>query len=191
MNFINCFLNEIKHTLHSVFLKVVEQGVMFDSARRGTIVLMEKLNKNPLKIAHWRPLSMLCSDYKIYAKIVANRLQYVLPDLIAPEQVGFMKGRQITQNLTELLTTIEYCKQNKIQAMIISIDFEKAFDTVNWNAMKKVLIKFGFSTVFINMIMVCYQGFIVNVGNNGYFTQDLEIKRVTNRDVRYLPSTLC
>ena len=177
MNFMARFLEDIKYTLHSVILRIVEDDLMFQSGRQGTVALMEKLTKNSMRIFNWRPLVMLNSDDKIYAKIIANRLQTVLPYLISNDQVGFMKGRNITKNLTELLTTIEYCKQNKIQALLISVDFEKAFDTVSWSAMTKVLKAFGFGEYFIKLIMICYRDFEVRVGNNGHFTEPLQIFR--------------
>ena len=74
---------------------------------------------------------MLNSHYKIFAKIIANRLQSVLPTLIAKEQVGFMKNRCISENLRELLTVIEYCQQNNIEAVLTALDFEKSFELVD------------------------------------------------------------
>ena len=115
MNFITAFLPELKHTLHTLILQIAQKGVMHGSGKEGIIALMEKPNKNLLKIAHWRPLAMLNSEYKIYAKILANRLQLVLPYLISNRQVGFMRGRNISKKLSELLTVIDFCEQNNVR----------------------------------------------------------------------------
>ena len=101
----------------------------------------------------------------------------LLPYLIHDDQFGFMKGRQITQNLSQLLTIIDYCKHNDIEAVITSVDFEKAFDTVSWSAMRRIFKSYNFSDKFITPIMACYEGFQVNVGNNGHFTENLQIYR--------------
>ena len=61
--------------------------------------------------------------------------------------------------------------------MILSVDFEKAFDTVSWIAMIKVLKAFNFGNQFIDYVMLCYRNFKVTIGNNGYFTKTLKIKR--------------
>ena len=114
MNFIQKFYPLIKHMLHSVYLKAIKENRFPESLTTGTIALMEKLSKNPLFLKHWRPLSMLNSDYKIFAKIIANRLQLVLPYLIHKNQVGFMKGRRISDNLSELLTVIDYCQKTQM-----------------------------------------------------------------------------
>ena len=138
---------------------------------------MEKLGQNLLKTASFCPLSMLNTDYKISAKILVNRLQMVLPYLIDKQQVGFMKGRVISTNLAELLTVIDYCSQNNVEAIITSINFRKSFDTVSWEAMQAIMRKFGFPQKSIDMTMLCYQDFYVNIGNNGHFSERFAIQR--------------
>ena len=125
-NFYKKLWPELKHHLHSALMKVVHDNQMFESALQGVVSLMEKPQKNALTILNWRPLTMLNTDYKIYAKMLANRLQVVLPRLIHSDQVGFMKGRVISTNIGELLTVIDYCNENKIEAIITSVDYEKA-----------------------------------------------------------------
>ena len=120
---------------------------------------------------------MLNTDYKIYAKILANRLQVVLPNIIHPDQVGFMRNRSIASNLTELMTIIEYCRKHQIDGVITAVDFEKAFDTISWTAMVKIMSKFGIGQKYIDMVMICYQGFQINISNNGHFTDRLQICR--------------
>ena len=177
INFMRKFWPQIKHTLHSMYLRAINDGEFATDTRTGVISLMEKLHKNPLNLTNWRQLSMLNSDYKVYAKAVANQLQLVLPRLINRDQVGFMKGRQIAQNLTELLTVIDYCSKNNSEAIITSVDFEKAFDVVSWKAMTKVMQAFGFGPKFIEMVMLCYKNFEVTIGNNGHFTEPIKIRR--------------
>ena len=132
----------IKYTLHSVYMKVVEQDEMFRSALEGTVSLMEKRDKNALNITNWQPLTMLNTDYKIYAKIMANKLQLVLPQIIYKDQVGFMKNRTITSNIRDLLNVVEYCAENRLDSIIMAVDYEKAFDMVSWTAMKTIMKAF-------------------------------------------------
>ena len=88
-----------------------------------------------------------------------------------------MKNRTISTKLAELLTIIDYCKTNSIEAIIMAVDFEKAFDTVNWNAMTVVMHAFGFDQPFIDMVMLCYRDFKVTIGNNRYYTKPLPLER--------------
>ena len=159
MNFIRKFYVELKHLLHNVMIQVDQDHDLNPSAKEGVISLMEKPAKDALLVTNWMPLSMLNCDHKIYAKIIANRLQYVLPYLISEDQHGFLKGRGTSDNLNDLFTVIEYFEQNKIEAVITTVDFEKAFDTVSWDAMKRIMEAFGFSKRFITLVMTCYQDF--------------------------------
>ena len=68
--------------------------------------LLDKPGKDPLSLLNWRPLSFLNNDFKILDKIIANRLKFVLPDIIHSDQFGFMKNRQISDNLMDLLSII-------------------------------------------------------------------------------------
>ena len=95
---------KIKHTIHALILKWVENKKMSPTARQGVISLLEKSCKDQLLIKNWRPLSLLCSDYKIYAKILANRLNLVSSYIFHPDQSGFLKSRFIAENLMDLNT---------------------------------------------------------------------------------------
>ena len=121
-----------------------------------------------MDITNWRPLTMLCCDYKMFAKVIANRLQSVLPDIIHADQTGFIRGRQISHNLMELFSTIEYCKKMKIESFLMAIDFEKAFDKTEWSALEILLRKFNFGDNFINLIQTCLMHFENSVSNFGY-----------------------
>ena len=123
-------------------------GALYLSARRGIISLMEKLDRGPLLVSNWRPLSLLNVNYKLFAKLLAIRLQEVLNEIIHPDQTGFIKGRYIGENLLDLTSTIEYCNQNNIEGIIVSFDFEKAFDRVESNVLNKVLEFFNFGPNF-------------------------------------------
>lgn len=131
-----------KH-MHALFLRNVCNGSLHNSARDGIISLLNKPDKDHLKVKNWRPLSLLNNDYKIYAKVLANRLDHVLPYLISDEQVGFMKGRSIADNLSDLLSTIKTCEENNIEAMIWAVDMHKAFDVLNHIALKQILQAYG------------------------------------------------
>ena len=141
----------------------------------GIIKLLEKMKKDPLYIKNWLPLTMLNADYKIYAKILSNRLDLVLPYLIHQDQVGFLKQRYIAQNLNELYNSIEYCENNNIAAMVMAVDFEKAFDSISWEALESIMLKFGFQKSFIEMIMICFKKFKVAISNNGIRSTCFEI----------------
>ena len=105
---------------------------------------MEKLHRDPLNIKNWRPLTLMNVDYKLFSKIIANRIQEIINDIIHNDQTGFMKGSFIGENLLYLTSLIEYCEKNAISAIIISFDFEKAFGKVEWSVFDAILEFFNF-----------------------------------------------
>ena len=63
--------------------------------------LLPKKDKDLRNLANWRPVSLLNTDYKILTKILAIRLQKVIPNVINTDQVGYMSGknRYIGENI--------------------------------------------------------------------------------------------
>ena len=152
IEFYQRFFNEIKYLLLKVCNEVSENGLN-TTARQGIITLIEKTGKNSEYLANWHPLSLLNCDGKIYMKMLSLRLELVSDYLISPDQSGFQKGRSIHDNLMDLLSLIDYADHKNIPVLIISFDFEKAFDKVNWKYMEQSLNFFGFGEKFIKMIM--------------------------------------
>ena len=68
----------------------------------------------------------------------------MLPDIVSADQTAYVKGRNITQNIRIIQDAIEYTKQKKMQKILLFLDFEKAFDSVEHNFIFKTLGKFNF-----------------------------------------------
>ena len=117
----------------------LERGKLHISARRGIITLIPKKDRDPNYIKNWRPLTMLNVDYKIVAKAIAQRLKAHLHKVIHPDQTGFLQGRFIGENIRKILDLIEYTENENIPALLISVDFEKCFDRIEWQAVKGAL----------------------------------------------------
>jgi ribosome biogenesis protein Tsr3 len=79
---------------------------------------------------------MLNVDYKIGSEVIAERIKPHLPKLVHHNQVGYVTGRQISNNIRAISNTMYLTKLKNIPDMIINIDFEKAFDSVNWEFLK-------------------------------------------------------
>ena len=80
---------------------------------------------------NWRPISLLCVDYKIIAKALAKKLQSALPEIIHPNQTCGIPNRSINNNLWTIRDTIHHATENYCPTLLISLDQEKAFDRVD------------------------------------------------------------
>ena len=146
----------------------IEKGELSIEQKRGVLTLIPKKDKDIRRLKNWRPISLLNSDYKIFAKLLASRLQKVLPAIISSEQSGYLKGRFIGNNIRNILDVLEYTKSLNLPGMIIFLDFEKAFDTEKWDFMLKCLEKFNFGDYFKKCIATLYKKILTCVTNNGH-----------------------
>ena len=96
-----------------------------------------------MELGNWRPITLLNTDYKILATVLANRLQKVLTHLISEDQVGYLKGRSGINNARLIQDMIDYSAFNKIDGAIIFADFKKAFDTIELNFFYTCLKSYG------------------------------------------------
>ena len=146
-----------------------EKGTLSISQRRGVISLIPKDENNLTILSNWRPVTQLSVDYKILAKVIARRIEPVLPKLIHPDQTRFIKGRFIGQNIRLLNDLLEYTDDQKIPGILLFIDFEKAFDTIEWSFIQNVLECFNFGPVIRKWVSILYRDVESAVMNGGYF----------------------
>ena len=163
--------------LLNCYLYSLEQGFMSSSQRNGIITLLPKKDKDPLLVKNYRPISLLNTDYKIIAKVMANRLKLCLHQIIQDDQTGFMKGRNIGSNIRTIIDLIEYCDANQIPGSIILLDIEKAFDSVDHNYFFQVLHHFNFGDCFINWMKSFYCNRKTYIKNNGFISEAINMDR--------------
>ena len=113
---------------------------------------------------------LLNVDYKILAKLIATRIKGALMHLFNKDQTGFLEKRFIGQNIASLIEIIEYCDENDLAAVLLSIDFEKAFDKLDWDFLWKCMKFFKIPDNIINWIKILYAGANSCVTNNGHMS---------------------
>ncbi len=120
------------------------------------ISLLLKKDKDSTLCSSYCPLSLIGTDVKIYAKVLACCLECFMTKLVNHDQTGFIKSRSASDNLRRLLHIISSFEQMISPAAILSLDAMKAFDHLEWNYLWAVLDHLGFSSNFINMIKIFY-----------------------------------
>eukprot|EP00253_Pinus_taeda_P009939 PITA_09939 len=100
----------------------------------------------------YRQIALCNIIYKIVSKVIASRLKPLLPLIISPEQSGYVEGRQITDGIILTHEIIHSLKQSKKPGMLLKIDLSKAFDSISWEYMQKILKAFGFSPSWIRWV---------------------------------------
>ncbi|GJT29450.1 RNA-directed DNA polymerase, eukaryota, reverse transcriptase zinc-binding domain protein [Tanacetum coccineum] len=128
---------------------------LFGEVNATLITLVPKM-QTPLKVTDFRPIACCNVVYKSISKILTNRIKPVLNKLVNQNQSAFLPGRAITDNILltqELLRG--YNNSSGPKRCSLKIDIQKAYDTVSWSFLEKILHYFGFPSTMIQWIMVC------------------------------------
>ena len=101
-----------------------DKGELLICQKRGIITLLPKKDKPTDVLNNLRPVTLLNVDYKIATKVIANRLAKVLPDIISPNQTGYVKNRYIGENVRLISDVIDYTKAKQTQGIPLFLDFK-------------------------------------------------------------------
>ena len=115
--------------------------------------------------------------YKWASAVIANRLKTVLDKIIFEDQKGFISGRFIGENIRLIYDVLFETKDQDIPGMILSIDFEKAFDTVLWKFIKKVLKYYNFDPSIISWISLFQNGSESCIIQNGFISEFFNLRK--------------
>eukprot|EP00253_Pinus_taeda_P009325 PITA_09325 len=138
---------------------------------KSTFLALIPKETNPRSFDRYRLISLCNSSYKIVAKLLANRIKPLLQKLISLAQGGFVKGRQILDNVIQIQEALHSSHTRKEQGMIIKLDMSNAFDRVNHSFLLRVLAAFGFRQEFINLIKACIENIWIAPMVNGRPTE--------------------
>ena len=152
INFYKAFWPKIKTLVCDSISAAISEKKMSIEQRRGILSLIPKKDKDIRELKNWRPISLLNSDYKIFAKAMATRLQTVLPYIINTDQSGCIKGRSAHNNILSTIDIIKHVNNNKLPGLLAFIDYEKAFDSIKWSFMFKCLEELNFGKYFTECI---------------------------------------
>lgn len=157
----------------------LENGIMPLSWNEAVISIIPKEGKNNLECGSYRPISVLNTNYKIFAAIIARILETILPEIIHNDQTGFISKRQTQDNIRRSLHIINHIQQNNTDAFFVSLDAEKAFDSVSWPFLNNVLKKFGMNDKFVTIIRTLYGKPSACIKINGSLSDSIVLQRGT------------
>jgi hypothetical protein len=118
-------------------------------------------------IKQFRPIALINVIFKLVSKAFAVRLSPVAHRVISQAQIAFIKGRFIQDGPLALHEIIHELKTKKLQAVLLMLDFEKAYDRVNWSFLRKPLLRKGFDPGYVHRIMQLVSGGQIAISING------------------------
>ncbi|CAJ2674072.1 unnamed protein product [Trifolium pratense] len=108
----------------------------------------------------WRPIALCNVLYKLVSKVLANRLKRVLDKCISDNQSAFVPDRSILDNAMVAIEVVHFMKsktRGKLGNVDLKLDISKAYDRIDWDHLKEVMIKMGFSHQWVKWVMMCVE----------------------------------
>lgn len=130
------------------FLHAFHRGATeLERVNRAVIVLLPKTAAATAP-SSFRPVSLQNCPVKILTKLLTLRLQLQIARLIDPDQTGFIRGRSISENFVLTTKLVQTCHKRRAPTLVLKLDFAKAFDSVNWASLLRVLRAHGFPEIW-------------------------------------------
>jgi hypothetical protein len=139
------------------------------------LTLIPKIS-SPQALGDFRPISLIGCIYKLVAKVLAARLAKVVGELVPNNQTAFIKGRQLVEGVVVVNEVIDYAKRAGKECLILKVDFEKAYDSVDWGFLDYMLQRFGFGAKWRAWMKACICSGSMSVLVNGSPTEEISIK---------------
>jgi hypothetical protein len=130
------FWDVIKFDLMALFADLHAGQLELFRLNFGEIILLPKVNEAE-RIQQYRPICLLNVSFKIFTKVATIRLNTVADHVVRPSQTVFMQGRNILDGVVVLHETVHELHRNKLNDVILKIDFEKAYDKSKWSFLQQ------------------------------------------------------
>jgi hypothetical protein len=154
-------------------LEMVEEsrlrGFIVGSLNSTFLTLIPKANK-PVTFEYFWPISLCNLCYKLISKIIANRIKPILSRSLSAEQLGFLKGRQIQDAIGTTHESLHSIKRKKLKSLVLKLDLRKAYDCIDWDFLRMILLQVGFGLQMTKWIMSCVNSSSYAVLLNGEAT---------------------
>jgi hypothetical protein len=153
----------------NAMLDFLNNGHMLKSLNFTHIALIPKV-KSPESMTQFRPINLCNVLYKIISKVLMNRMKTILPLVVFDSQRAFVPGRMISDNIMIAFEIIHYLKNKrvgKVPQMAAKLDMSKAYDRVEWDYLKKMMLKLGFNEKWVALIIECVTSVSYSILVNG------------------------
>lgn len=147
--------NELVPVLTNVFNKIMTDDWIPTQWEISHIILLHK--KGPKEdISNYRPISLMSNIYKIFSKVILDRISRVLDENQPMEQAGFRRKFSTIDHIHTVKQIMQKYKEYNKTLYLTFIDYNKAFDTISHSAIWESLANQGIPQPYINIIQIIY-----------------------------------
>lgn len=174
--FVKEFWYDLKEDVMRFLTEFHRNGKLSKGINSTFIVLIPKVD-SPQHLNEYRPISLVGCMYKILAKVLANRLRKVVGSVISETQSAFVTNRQILDGILIANEIVDDARKSNKELMLFKVDFEKAYDSVDWKYLDDVMCKMGFPVLWRKWIKDCVTTATASVLVNGSPTDEFSLQR--------------
>jgi len=165
----------LKHEVRIMFDQFYANEKLPTSFLSYFVTLIPKVN-NPSSLKEYRLISLLGCLYKILSKVLAARLSKVMNSIISASQSTFLKGRHLVDGVLVVNEVVDLARRSKRECLILKMDFEKAYDSVDWSFLEYILRRVGMTDKWVRWMKACMFGGSMSILVNGIPTKELMFK---------------
>ncbi|KAK6744623.1 hypothetical protein RB195_011383 [Necator americanus] len=119
-----------------------------------TVLIHKKGDREDLR--NYRPICLLSVLYKVFTKIILTRISRALDEAQPQEQAGFRQGFSCLDHIQTVPRIIEVCREYRLPLVLAFVEYEKAFDSVETNAILSALVDQGVDASYVRTLANCY-----------------------------------
>ncbi|KAE8807862.1 hypothetical protein D1007_15806 [Hordeum vulgare] len=165
------FFKKFWPQIKALVCKIIQQfclGVVDISHLNYVVISLIPKVKGAVVISKFRPIALINHMAKFPVNGFATCLSPVAHLTLSPFQSNFVKGRFILDGIPCLHEIVRDVKSNNVKAVILKLDFEKAYDLVSWLFRRQVLLAKGFEGAYVHRIMQLVSGGHTAISVNGH-----------------------
>ncbi|KAI3710195.1 hypothetical protein L2E82_39969 [Cichorium intybus] len=174
--FVKQFWDTIKVDVMRCVSHFDRHGTLAHGCNSSFITLVPKI-KDPTSLSDFRPISLIGVIYKIISKTLALRLKRVVGGVISDVQSAYVEGRNILDGPLVINGLYSWANRTKKKLLLFKVDFDKAFDSVNWGYLDSTMEQMGFGTKWRSWISGCLRSSRTSVIINRSPTYEFQISK--------------
>lgn len=169
--------NEICLVLHEVFQEAYKANALPPSFLRAhTVFIPKEMDNNQRRcVKGYRPITLCNVDYKIFAKVLANRMQSIICEVVGEHQTCGIRGRAIQSNIHVARSVLDCVSGRGDQVAMLQIDLEKAFDRVQHDVLFKILAHVGVGKIILQGVKMSYTNCYTSLVLNNNVTESIPV----------------